>query len=284
MGCRSAEQRCRLVTSRFELQDAWSRMSPGGSNPSLTVLQRIYLTAMIVSNQLTNVFQIKCGNSQGTGFVLIEKDIEILLTARHVVEAYGTSNIEFRRFGKWNALNVEPIENPNVRCDAIAMQVISPSIFRGLKMQRAPGLLIGQEIYFLGFPIGLHTDAETHNDDYPIPLAKRGICAGIFGEGPDQVLYLDAMNTHGFSGGPLLCSTGTGELGVFGIISGHRNRTVKAPVMPSGQLAHINENVGITTAYLLASALEGLPSKVIGSSESLWSKFHRLYSEPERDR
>src|SRR5258708_5965804 len=142
---------------------------------------------MIASNQLRNVFRIKCGNSQGTGFVLIEKDIELLLSARHVVEAYPASKIELRRFGKGNALKVEPIENPNVRCDAIAMRIISPSLFRDVKMQRAPRLLIGQDIYFLGFPIGLYTDAEKDNDGYPIALVKKGICAGIFGEGPDQV-------------------------------------------------------------------------------------------------
>jgi hypothetical protein len=78
------------------------------------------------------------------------------------------------------------------------------------------------------FTLNLCTDAEAHSDGCPIPLAKSGICSGIFGDGPEQKLYIDGMNTHGFSGGPLLCSNEAGVFGAIGVVSGYEHRVVKA--------------------------------------------------------
>jgi hypothetical protein len=95
-------------------------------------------------------------------------------------------------------------------------------------VQRAQHLFIDQNVYFLGFTLNLCTDAEAHSDGCPIPLAKSGICSGIFGDGPEQKLYIDGMNTHGFSGGPLLCSNEAGVFGAIGVVSGYEHRVVKA--------------------------------------------------------
>jgi hypothetical protein len=92
-------------------------------------------------------------------------------------------------------------------------------------------------VFFLGFPLSLYTDVEALNNGYPLAFVKKGICAGIFGNGPEQILYVDAMNTKGFSGGPLLCPMENGELGVIGAISGYARRVVKAPVGEGPQSA-----------------------------------------------
>jgi hypothetical protein len=141
----------------------------------------------------------------------------------------------------------------------VALQVIGSRLsWSDLKLPRTNSIGISQEVFFLGFPLSLYTDVEALNNGYPLAFVKKGICAGIFGNGPEQILYVDAMNTKGFSGGPLLCPMENGELGVIGAISGYARRVVKAPVGEGPQSARIEENVGITTAHLLIGALEGI--------------------------
>jgi hypothetical protein len=46
-------------------------------------------------------------------------------------------------------------------------------------------------VFFLGFPLSLYTDVEALNNGYPLAFVKKGICAGIFGNGPEQILYVE---------------------------------------------------------------------------------------------
>jgi hypothetical protein len=65
--------------------------------------------------------------------------------------------------------------------------------------------ILGQDVYFLGFPFAYKMYNGAPNINFPYPLVKKGIFSGINAQ-PDgtHCLFVDGNNTYGFSGGPVI--------------------------------------------------------------------------------
>ena len=63
--------------------------------------------------------------------------------------------------------------------------------------------MYGQDVYFLGFPYGLHGDMSALSNDLPFPFVKKGIISLFHNDGVNRI-YLDGHNNPGFSGGPVV--------------------------------------------------------------------------------
>ena len=71
-----------------------------------------------------------------------------------------------------------------------------------LPLELANSIILGQDVYFLGFPYSIGSDTGI-NRDYLIPFVKKGILSAM--DSKSHIFYLDGHNNPGFSGGPVVC-------------------------------------------------------------------------------
>jgi S1-C subfamily serine protease len=210
---------------------------------------------MITTNAFCRVFHVRYNDATGTAFTVDREGKQYLVSARHVFEGIGQSEmIEVEQGGSWKTLEVNLIGVPSSSADVI---VLSPS----LRLSPAyplpivkSDMTLGQEVYFLGFPFNLYTEVGAINQNFPVPLIKRACLSGSLGNnGEDRIWLLDGINNPGFSGGPVLFrklgENMNGELMVMGIISGYRFQ--EEPIYANGKPLPINakSNTGIIYAF-----------------------------------
>jgi hypothetical protein len=223
---------------------------------------------VVSQRELASAFRIRVGRSTLTATVINLKQGRFLVTARHGVETFSQGHpVELFWNGAWKEVHVEPVADPMVdfSYDVVAAR-ISDSVADQpfTELLNRTDFFVSQEMYFLGFPLSLATDVP---DGYeiPIPLVKKGLFSGIQGAGPFQVMFLDAMNTKGFSGGPVFANDPRAQgLALAAIVGRYHHRTVKLGVRvedATGVAAAtkgtvtIEENVGITYAYTIVLQL-----------------------------
>ena len=157
---------------------------------------------MITLEIIRSTFRIKCGSSHGTCFAIDHDNKQYLITAKHIATNWDNSGFEIFHDDEWKYIPAQLVGNCD---DPVDISVFSPSIQLTRPFATpasAGGVYIGQDMYFLGFPYGLTTDASKINQNFPVPLVKR--CC-LSGSGHEKGLfYFDGMNNPGFSGGPII--------------------------------------------------------------------------------
>jgi hypothetical protein len=159
---------------------------------------------LLTANSLRRTFLIRSGPaSAGTGFTVDIGGNQFLITAKHVL-AQGalTTEIEIFRSTHWELIPVQCIPVADDRFDAIALRLPFP-VSPNFPLTPSHELILSQELFFLGFPFGLFTDAVL-KDGFPTPFVKKATLSGFGGTPEFQLLFLDGINNPGFSGGPII--------------------------------------------------------------------------------
>lgn len=232
---------------------------------------------MITIDILRSTFRIKCRDSQGTCFALVHDNKQYLITAKHIGTNWNGSDIEIFHEGRWKKLIAQLIGHAD---DPIDISIFSPST-RLIGKSRMPatttGMFMGQDMYFLGFPYGLSTDAGDLTQNFPVPLVKKCcLSGGDYGTGQ---FYFDGMNNPGFSGGPIIRELPreivvqdgkpTQKIGYqyTAVISGYRNNADKVVKTPEELHELISlGNSGIIIAYSIDEAIKLINKNPIGLS------------------
>ena len=63
--------------------------------------------------------------------------------------------------------------------------------------------MVGQQMFYLGFPFGWSSGHERLNRDFPIPIVKSGIASTLH-QGDPSVFFIGSQGNKGFSGGPVV--------------------------------------------------------------------------------
>ena len=122
--------------------------------------------------------------------------------------------------------------------------------------RKGEGPTFGQEVWFLGYPFGIHT--HTKNSEFP--FIKRGTISAIDASNPDAaVLYIDGFNNPGFSGGPILYWDFKAQAyRLLGVVMGYKEDSAK--IIVNGQ--HVNTqflvNSGILVGYRIEHAIKAI--------------------------
>lgn len=159
---------------------------------------------MVLSDILYRTLFIKA-EQYGTAFLLIVDGSEYLITARHLVDtAKEAFDLQLFLRGQWLNLPVRVVGHGRGEID---ITVLKPphQLQKAEKVSVFPtiaNLVLGQDVYFLGFPYKMWSDVGDAMGGMPCAFVKRGT-ASTLGYGDPQVLYVDAINNEGFSGGPL---------------------------------------------------------------------------------
>ena len=181
---------------------------------------------MITSNIIHRTFQIKWQENIGSCFTIDVDRKQYLCTAKHLLRGFASGQVELRHEKIWKSLEVDFVGYGSEDTDIC---VLSPKIQLSPSLPLTPttaGIVLGQDVYFLGFPYDLQSDIGSLNRFFPLPLVKQAILSAmIFGE-KQSILLLDGHNNPGFSGGPVVfkkVGNPNNELHVASIIAGYKS-------------------------------------------------------------
>ncbi len=209
-------------------------------------------------NILGRVFYLRNGTTTGTGF-LVDIDKEYLVTARHVVAGLEMHNpkLQYYRSADWRAMGGDVIFPANKNVD-IAVIDLHQKASLGLSPElAAESPTIGGQVYFIGFPHGLHTLYS--NGEY-LPLVKVGVFSGLDNSDPDEIVYyVDGFNNPGFSGGPVVyIDNSTHAWRIAGVIQGYESESLKTKVKGKDVDTGLLVNSGILISYPISYALKAI--------------------------
>ncbi len=221
---------------------------------------------MITTNVIQRVFRIRLGTVTGSAFSLDHAGKQYLVTARHLVASAGNvDRVDIYHEQQWKELHVKVV---GLGSDGIDIAVFSPEVQLSPTFPLEPnpdGLALGQQVFFLGFPLGMMTEGGKINREFPIPLVKSGVLSGSENS-PFTEFLVDGHNTPGFSGGPLVF-TPQGEqvkYRVAGVISGYRLSMLPVHDPFGNQIGMLPENSGIVVAHSISTATDLMNANPIG--------------------
>lgn len=222
---------------------------------------------MITTNVIQRTFHLKYNNTFGTCFTIDVAKRQYLVTARHVVSGIQTSDtVQIHHEGQWKNLDVSVAWIAQNEED---IAVLSPRLQLSPTHPLEPtmgGIMLGQSVYFCGYPYGIIAPGAGFNNDFPIPLVRHGIVSAILPENGRQKLIVDGHNNPGFSGGPLIfAKPNSTDYKVAAVISGYRFE--HQPVLLDGKgLGNmtVRENTGLVIAYGLKNAVDYLKENPSG--------------------
>ena len=224
---------------------------------------------MVTTNAFQRTFKIRLGDSQGTAFTVERARRQYLVTARHVLPGIRQRDaIEIWHEERWKSLNVTVVGIGHGDLDvAVLAATLQISPVHPLEMGFG-GILYSQPVYFLGFPLGLHSGVAEINRGLPIPFVKSGIVSALE-TGRVQRLYIDTHVNEGFSGGPVVFHPRHGtaeanELRVAGVVTGYVQYHRPVQDADGHHVANAGENTGIGVAIGARHVVDLIEANQIG--------------------
>lgn len=223
---------------------------------------------MITANVLYRTFLIRVGASTATAFTMDHEKKQYLVTAAHVVEGLASPYvIEIFQKDKWVSM---PLKLTGL-CSVSDIAVFAPpdQMSKALPLPATTGgLILGQDVYFLGFPFGIAPASGQLNRGLPFPLVKKACySAEIVGDKGGKVLLLDGHNNPGFSGGPVVFGSfrNPTDFKIMGVISGYRFS--EEPAYENGVQTRmsVRANTGLIVAYSIMHAVDLVKKNPNGS-------------------
>jgi S1-C subfamily serine protease len=219
---------------------------------------------MITANFIHRTFRIKSGNSVGTGFTMDVDNKQYLVTAKHVVQAFGsTAGLEIFGDKKWLPVPATLVAHCPGDVDISILSPAQPLSPPNLPITASSdGLTYGQDVYFLGFPYGVLSQVIFGEAGHPLPLVKKAVFSSFAG----NIYLLDGHNNPGFSGSPVIFSQGGGPpTRVGAVISGYRFSPEPVFLEQAATTLTYRENTGIIISYKIELALELIRANPIGA-------------------
>lgn len=209
------------------------------------------------------------GASYGTAFCIEVDDREYLVSAKHLfADPANTVSIKYLKADKWIDLAVKTAWYGRNGCDAIAFALDNQiSLSRFPLIPSTEGMAWGQEVCFLGYPFQMSVQLGSALADRPFPFVKRGNISAWLKEYDDtEIIFVDAINNEGFSGGPVIFQPHDQKHPqVCGIVSGYR--TDSEPVLDDKgeQTGHtVQYNTGFLRAMSIDPVVKGIKRNPIG--------------------
>lgn len=222
---------------------------------------------MITSNVIRRTFQVKYGGKLASCFTIDVDGKQYLCTAKHCLNEFNAEQIKVLHDKKWKNLDVELVGYGSKGADICVLAPktqLSPSF---PLIPSSAGIVISQDVYFLGYPYGIRMEGDNTTGQFPIPLIKRATLSAVLFEG-STALLLDGHNNPGFSGGPVVFrQTGESsrEFYVASIVSAYR--FAPEPILDNeGKETSFkyHANTGIIISYGIEHALDAIRENPIG--------------------
>lgn len=211
---------------------------------------------------LTRTFAIRIGSTFGTAFAVEHKNKLYFVTARHVVSEVPMKDgaIEFLYGGEWRRLSVRTkLLPPSTNVDIAVL--VTGEAAKPFTTVAEPGATMGQNVFFLGYPYGLHSRFTEASEmmNWHVPFIKRGTMSAIAGGSDATVLYIDGFNNPGFSGGPIIAWDFSQRVyRIIGVVQGYREESAKVIVNGAHVDTELLVNSGILIGYSIKHATDAI--------------------------
>jgi len=222
---------------------------------------------MVTFNVLDRVFFVR-GLEYGTAFTIDIDSKQYLVSARHVIgDNASISSLKLFHDKTWKDLCVTFVGAAKGEVD---ISVFSPSVRLSPSHPLEPtfaGLILGQDVYFAGYPYKMWSHGGDLMHGRPLPFLKKGtFSAGLEPNNDVKILYVDAINNEGFSGGPVVFATQKGsDFKVAGVVS--KFKTEYEPVIDKEDKEtglRVAYNTGFMVAYGINHVLNLIRANPVG--------------------
>jgi len=210
---------------------------------------------------LSRTLMIKAGSEYGTAFSIDYQGELYIVTARHVVTGLpqGRATIQVLRSGQWVDVHTVKTLFPASSDVDIAVFETGEKISQPYEITplgKGEGVTMGQQVWFLGYPWGVHSRFSTGE----APFIKRGTMSAIDASNPDAaVMYIDGFNNPGFSGGPIVYwDLEKRAYRILGVVKGYREDTAKILVNGEHVDTRLLVNSGILVGYGIQYAVQAI--------------------------
>ena len=197
----------------------------------------------------------------GTAFTLEVGGAEYLITAAHLLPESADREIPIQIFynKKWLSGSAVVVGRGRGELDIAVLSVATRLTAPGYPVTASMGqVFVGQDVFFVGYPYKMSVDYGELFAGLPGPFLKKGALSAMTLTEP-KVLYVDALNNEGFSGGPLYFfrNNNTQEPYIAGVVS--KYRVEPEPVLNADGAATgmtVQYNTGFLMAYDIKHALD----------------------------
>lgn len=193
-----------LIQCEFELLTDIKKISAPGNTIWSPATFYVWVR-MITRNVLQRIFQIKHRNSLSTCFTMDIDNRQYIVTAKHCIGDFDSAQFQIYKNGQWKNIDVSLVGFGTCNADIAvlsAKEQLSPT--DTLASALGP-LAMGQDLFFLGFPLGFRQEVGDINLGFPLPFVKKAILSALSDPHSDlNILFLDGHNNGGFSGGPVI--------------------------------------------------------------------------------
>lgn len=192
----------------------------------------------------------------GSAFTINRHDRQWLVTARHVVQGVepGAITVVSRQGKSYKGLEHVPT-NPNA--DVAVFSLFHKQLTPNYSLEpTAHGCALGQDSYFLGFPLGW----SIQNDGEQLPFVKKAVLSGMTKTTEDVPVWMfDGMNLEGFSGGPIVFKNlMTGAWQVMRVVHGYQTRPVLVHDSAGKTIGKVNTNSGYFVGFGINHATDAI--------------------------
>ena len=221
------------------------------------------------ANILRQVYYLKYGNSEGTAFLIFYNDEEYVITAKHLFPKplkCGSSiklHLEVEKSSENYAGKYYIHKDTSLDIAVIKLNK-KIKVLETFKIDHQA--IIGQDVYFLGYPQFNKTKFNTSHPDLGIiPFVKKGILSAISYVNKYNLYYLDGQNNPGFSGGPVVIyDIYSKSFKILGVVSGYFNEPIRVKGN-QGEIYNefIETNSGIMLCFPIDIAREIIEQEII---------------------
>jgi hypothetical protein len=221
---------------------------------------------LLTFNVYDRVFFV-LGLEYGTAFTLDHDGRQYLVTAQHIIGPNPEQkSIQLFHDKQWKTFSTRVV---GFGTGEIDVAVLAPGLQLSPEHRLEPsvgGFLLGQDMFFAGYPFKMWADGGELMYGRPLPFVKKGVLSAFHSLGDTKVLWVDAINNEGFSGGPLVFQSGAAnELKVTGVVS--KFRITEEPVLdaeyrPTGMC--VQYHAGFLIAYSIKHVIDLIERNPIG--------------------
>lgn len=209
---------------------------------------------------------LRCGDHVGTAFAYDRDGRQYIVTAKHLVAEFGPKTPLHALHDKsWKALPAKLVGHGAEGCDVSVFAAEEFAVrVEGELFSNDRNIIYGQEVHFLGFPLGMFGDIGELLGHFPLPYVKRAILSSMTMDG-SGVMVLDGINNPGFSGGPIIGKVGAvGALAILGVVSGYTAADSNVLFKDKDTGLIVRENTGLIRAFHIVKALDLIDANPVG--------------------